>query len=458
MNVMAQQTLRSPVSPFTHQSKQSFAGPQQQQHRQSYPSSPNPQALSPQHASVNRGLGLFTCSLPPSQSPLTASPQQQTWSNQSMLEADYSQQSQPPDIFSAAFDPFSGFPSSSNTGMVGAHSPEAPGLEFCSTPPSSNMPSHRSSVSSSYAASEAFSHSGSDCAYTPRVKVEEAGGEWYPSAGNEHVLQRALSSQGPLTYTAGPNTLGSQPEDIYRAQPTEWSKNDTAGYLTELHASPDGQLPRFSVQPILPSVSRIKKKRQRTTPEEATHECRVCGKLFKRSYNWKSHMETHNPERKYPHPCTAMVGNNACTKKFQRKTDLDRHYDSVHLKARNHKCSLCGNRFARRDTLRRHTEDGCPKRFELGIREASAYPTPNPSASMSSTSSLNSASLNPSTRWGSFSSYPPRPRSYSVGVPMSSPMAPPGSATSTATFPLFTTARPGFEGQPQLTNPVYPSS
>ncbi len=64
---------------------------------------------------------------------------------------------------------------------------------------------------------------------------------------------------------------------------------------------------------------------------EALHECRVCGKLFKRSYNWKLHMETHNPERKYPHPCTAMVGNAPCTKKFQRKTDLDRHYDSVSI-------------------------------------------------------------------------------------------------------------------------------
>ena len=60
-------------------------------------------------------------------------------------------------------------------------------------------------------------------------------------------------------------------------------------------------------------------------------ECRVCGKLFKRSYNWKSHMETHNLEHKYAHPCTAMIGNTPCTKKFQRKTDLDRHYDSVSI-------------------------------------------------------------------------------------------------------------------------------
>jgi len=377
-----------------------------------------------------------------------------------MMEQQSYSQSQPPDIFSAAFDPFSGFPSSSNTGMVGTHSPEAPGLDFCHTPPSSNMQSHRGSVSSSYAASEAYSQSGSDCAYTPRVKVEEAGGDWYQNAGNEHILQRGLSSQGPLTYQGNPNPLTAQTEDLYRAQPAEWSKTDTSGYITELHASPDGRLPRFDVQPILPGSTRIKKKRQRTTPEEATHECRVCGKLFKRSYNWKSHLETHNPERKYPHPCTAMVGNNACTKKFQRKTDLDRHNDSVrspspnlthfnyitnsprqvHLKARNHKCSLCGHRFARRDTLRRHTEDGCPKRFELGIRDPSAL---GPNSSLAPNSS----------RWAYNNSFPPRQRSYSVGIPHSSPMAPPTSANSSATFPMFT-PRPEYAPQ---SSPAYGS-
>ena len=84
-------------------------------------------------------------------------------------------------------------------------------------------------------------------------------------------------------------------------------------------------------EPAVSSTKHVKKRRQRTTPEEATHDCRVCGKLFKRAYNWKSHMETHNPERKHPHPCTAMVGNQPCAKKFQRKTDLDKHYDSVRL-------------------------------------------------------------------------------------------------------------------------------
>ena len=84
-------------------------------------------------------------------------------------------------------------------------------------------------------------------------------------------------------------------------------------------------------EPAVSSTKHAQTRRQGTMPEEAIHECRICGKLFKRSYNWKSHLETHNPERKYPHPCTAVVGNQPCTKKFRRKTDLDRHYDHVRL-------------------------------------------------------------------------------------------------------------------------------
>ena len=327
MNATAHQ-MPSPVSPYTRQGKASFSAPQQR-----YPVSP---AMSPprQPAAV-QGLGLYPCSMPPSHqatvSPLVASPQEaEAWSQAPPMDAEYSA-SQPSDILSAAFDPFSGFPTGPNTGMVGPSSPEAPGLEFCPTPPSSNIQSHRSSVSS-YAPSD-----GSDRAYTPRTKVED---EWYQPAASDHVLHR--TTQPAVAYAPNSTTLPSQTEDLYRphathaddlyrAQATEWSKDNTAAYISELHATPDGRLPRFEINSLLPSVTRIKKKRQRTTPEEATHDCKVCGKLFKRSYNWKSHMETHNPDRKYPHPCTAMIGDQPCTKKFQRKTDLDRHFDSVSL-------------------------------------------------------------------------------------------------------------------------------
>ena len=312
------QSMRSPVSPYQHQSKQSFSS----QRPSYYPMTPQPEQ------SRNRGLGIFACGLQHPQSSvqqLPPSPQPSDgWSHPSMMEQDFPQSTQPPDIFTAAYDPFSGFSASPNTGMMPGSSPEAPGLVYCQTPPSTKLPSHRSSVSSSYAPSEAYSQHGSDFTYTPRVKIEDVS-EWYPTAGNEHALQRNLTTQCLSPYSAGVSPATG--DDVYRN--AEWPKPGASAYPIDLHHSEEQRIPQGAGAPILPSVNRIKKKRQRTTPEEATHECRVCGKLFKRSYNWKSHMETHNPDRKYPHPCTATVGDTPCTKKFQRKTDLDRHYDSV---------------------------------------------------------------------------------------------------------------------------------
>jgi len=110
--------------------------------------------------------------------------------------------------------------------------------------------------------------------------------------------------------------------------------------------------------------------RRLTTKEEANFVCEVkgCGKMFSRSYNFKAHMETHDEKREYPFPCTVTD----CNKKFVRKTDLQRHHQSVHMKERNHKCDYCSRMFARKDTLRRHMEDGCSKRFDIGTLDLRA--------------------------------------------------------------------------------------
>jgi uncharacterized Zn-finger protein len=44
----------------------------------------------------------------------------------------------------------------------------------------------------------------------------------------------------------------------------------------------------------------------------------------------------------------------SCDKRFVRKTDLQRHHQSVHTKERNHGCDYCGRLFSRKDTLRRY--------------------------------------------------------------------------------------------------------
>ncbi|CZT25203.1 uncharacterized protein RCC_10932 [Ramularia collo-cygni] len=43
---------------------------------------------------------------------------------------------------------------------------------------------------------------------------------------------------------------------------------------------------------------------------------------------------------------------------------MTRHQESVHVKSRKFQCAMCNGSFARKDTLRRHIDDGCPQRAE----------------------------------------------------------------------------------------------
>lgn len=91
--------------------------------------------------------------------------------------------------------------------------------------------------------------------------------------------------------------------------------------------------------------------RARQPIETASYRCTVegCGKSFSRGYSLTAHMETHDEERVFPFPCQEPN----CPKKFVRKTDLQRHHQSVHTMERNHMCDFCGRLFGRADTRRR---------------------------------------------------------------------------------------------------------
>ncbi|KAL7275304.1 hypothetical protein RUND412_001747 [Rhizina undulata] len=112
------------------------------------------------------------------------------------------------------------------------------------------------------------------------------------------------------------------------------------------------------------AAARVRKKRHLTQPSEANYHCQKCGKYFSRIWNFNAHRETHDPDRPRPHACPVPE----CGKAFVRRTDLTRHQQCVHAKDKKFRCELCSNMFARKDTLRRHEDDGCPKRVDIPSR------------------------------------------------------------------------------------------
>jgi hypothetical protein len=177
-----------------------------------------------------------------------------------------------------------------------------------------------------------------------------------PYAVNAGILPQVPTGRALLSPSPQPYMTEGASYSTWLRQP------DNKGHIREPSLSPASRRR---------DASRTRKPSRRLTPkEEANYQCHVegCGKFFSRSYNYKSHLETHDELREYPFPC--MV--EGCTKKFVRKTDLQRHHQSVHTKERNHKCDFCGRPFARKDTLRRHMEDGCSRRFDLGTLDFQA--------------------------------------------------------------------------------------
>ncbi|KAI1300752.1 hypothetical protein F5Y03DRAFT_222973 [Xylaria venustula] len=212
----------------------------------------------------------------------------------------------------------------------------------------------------------------------PRIKLEggheyQSGGEvsQYPSPRCTNALMAESSSYGSQAGSSG--YLSDAPSGSWPK--TDYPPVDTDPYYVGPSGSTSSLVPdRRHQAPARPTRAPKRQARKLTSKDEANFQCEVegCGKLFSRSYNYKAHMETHDKKREYPFSCTYED----CNKKFVRKTDLQRHHQSVHMKEKNHKCDYCGRHFARKDTLRRHMEDGCSKRFDIGtmdLRGAESY-------------------------------------------------------------------------------------
>ncbi|KAI1381423.1 hypothetical protein F4677DRAFT_126036 [Hypoxylon crocopeplum] len=278
-----------------------------------------------------------------------------------------------PNIVSADYDPFAHYEPSMQTSysheMYPSHPAQAPILSSNTSPQLSSTTSRSPDSSSRHAFS--YPHSVSPI---PRIKMENAAGIPDYTGGAEltqYPSPRSAQTM-PLEHGSYGSTAGSSGY-LSDAPSGSWAKSEYPSLESDqYYAGPSGPGASFSHDRRQLRVPRTQRRQPRklTTKEEANYQCEVkgCGKLFSRSYNFKAHMETHDEKREYPFPCTVPD----CNKKFVRKTDLQRHNQSVHMKEKNHRCDYCGRMFARKDTLRRHMEDGCSKRFDLGTLDLRA--------------------------------------------------------------------------------------
>lgn len=324
-------------------------------------SSQNKSNMVPNSSAQTQGLGLYGYHMSDTLGNYQISAPSLTLSNAPCISSPLTFRSRhpaPPNILSADYDPFAPLQSdmapSYGSAVYTMQSIET--SRSLASPSPSAIASQRSSFSSAHA-SETYSNPEPYHANYHQVKMENPF-EWLPQSGG---FAGTATSQPGYSELSNPATcFPGSVEDAFLQQSGAmgWPKSqslDGASFPVSggrRTPSETGSGPGSEPKGTLGNVARTRMPRKMTTREDANYQCKVkgCGKLFSRSYNFKAHMETHDTSRSYPFPCPLPE----CNKKFVRKTDLQRHHQSVHMKERNFQCNFCSRFFARKDTLRRY--------------------------------------------------------------------------------------------------------
>lgn len=313
------------------------------------------------------GLGLFSeCPMPMtdaerhmSMSPLSSAHAVSSWSSSALQPHATTSQSLPSGsggLFPLGYDPFPHY-NGGNHGHDHYSSHSTVNSALPASPVPSLEDSQRSSFSSIsstpyYSGGGNMQHGG----FNSRVKME---GDWSHDQIDTSLMPPMSGPSGLPHMDPAMNDSRAFDPNYYQQPHLNWQRFDQNDNMTS-SMTPPPQMGRIEGRdsPLSrdrrassANVTRVRQPRKLTTKEDANFQCRVkgCGKLFGRSYNYKAHMETHDAARVYPFPCPVQD----CTKKFVRKTDLQRHHQSVHMKQRNFRCDYCQRHFARKDTLRR---------------------------------------------------------------------------------------------------------
>ena len=181
----------------------------------------------------------------------------------------------------------------------------------------------------SYPSSEAYHLERSTSLFShSSVKVEDPL-DWTSNPHNELQVPR----------TSMENEFFVTPESVYDSHrfvqspaPTELHALSHVAPKLGKHHRDDSLAERGSPRLSVQRLKQAQSKRRRTPRENANWVCEICDMPFERSYNLKSHMDTHDPDRQKPFKCEYE----GCYREFVRKTDLMRHISSVRL-------STCSN-------------------------------------------------------------------------------------------------------------------